>query len=73
MCARPTASSSRSLRRYGWAPRLADGEFAPVGTTFVNRHVGYLQNTRLVDYNALPAAPDPTLFTFSGPRAARTS
>jgi len=41
-------------------------EFATVGTTFVNRHIGYLESTGLVDYNALPAAPDPTLFTFSG-------
>ena len=41
-------------------------EFATVGTTFVNRHIGYLESTGLVDYTALPAAPDPTVFTFTG-------
>ena len=35
-------------------------DFATVGTQFVNRHIGYLESTGLVDYNALPAAPDPT-------------
>ena len=41
-------------------------EFASVGTQFVNRHIGYLESTGLVDYNALPAAPSPSVFTFSG-------
>jgi predicted outer membrane protein len=41
-------------------------DFATVGTTFVTRHIGYLESTGLVDYNALPPAPDPTVFTFSG-------
>jgi predicted outer membrane protein len=41
-------------------------DFATVGTQFVNRHIGYLESTGLVDYNALPAPPNPTAFTFSG-------
>ncbi len=41
-------------------------DFATVGMQFVNRHIGYLESTGLVDYNALPAAPDPSVFTFSG-------
>ncbi len=41
-------------------------DFATVGTQFVNRHIGYLESTGLVDYNALPAAPTPSPFTFSG-------
>ena len=34
-------------------------EFATVGTTFVNRHIGYLESTGLVDYSALPARARP--------------
>jgi len=41
-------------------------DFATVGTQFVNRHIGYLESTGLVDYNALPAPPNPSAFTFSG-------
>jgi predicted outer membrane protein len=41
-------------------------DFATVGMQFVNRHIGYLESTGLVDYNALPASPNPTAFTFSG-------
>jgi predicted outer membrane protein len=41
-------------------------DFATVGMQFVNRHIGYLESTGLVDYNALPAAPDPSVFTFTG-------
>ncbi len=41
-------------------------DFATVGMQFVNRHIGYLESTGLVDYNALPAAPDPSIFTFTG-------
>jgi predicted outer membrane protein len=41
-------------------------DFATFGTQFVNRHIGYLESTGLVDYNALPAAPSPSVFTFSG-------
>ena len=41
-------------------------DFATVGTQFVTRHIGYLESTGLVDYNALPAPPNPTAFTFSG-------
>jgi predicted outer membrane protein len=41
-------------------------DFATVGMQFVNRHIGYLEATGLVDYNALPAAPDPSVFTFTG-------
>ena len=41
-------------------------DFAAVGMQYVSRHIGYLESTGLVDYNALPAAPDPSLFTFSG-------
>ncbi len=41
-------------------------DFATVGMQFVNRHILYLEATGLVDYNALPAAPDPSVFTFTG-------
>jgi predicted outer membrane protein len=41
-------------------------DFATVGMQFVNRHIGYLEATGLVDYNALPAPPDPSVFTFTG-------
>lgn len=40
--------------------------FATVGMQFVNRHIGYLESTGLVDYNALPAPSDPSVFTFTG-------
>lgn len=32
-------------------------QFADVGTTFVMRHIGYLESTGMVDYGALPQAP----------------
>lgn len=41
--------------------------FATAADTYVTRHIGYLESTGLVDYDALPAPPDPV------PAGARTA
>ncbi len=38
-------------------------EFADAGAVFVNRHIGYLESTGLVDYNELPDPPSPGLLS----------
>lgn len=38
-------------------------QFAETANTFVTRHIGYLESTGLVDYDALPAPPSPGLLS----------
>jgi predicted outer membrane protein len=40
-------------------------EFATDGTAYVTRHIGYLESTGLVDYNALPEPQSPGLLSGS--------
>jgi hypothetical protein len=40
-------------------------EFASDGTAYVTRHIGYLESTGLVDYNALPEPQSPGLLSGS--------
>lgn len=44
--------------------------FATTSAQFVTRHHEYLESTRLVDYSALPEAPDPAAASAASPAAA---